>query len=169
MQNISIQKAQGFDLALNYSVKLGSNDKLDLTGSASYLKSNLQLVAGEAPIQKAGTIFNPPHWRAQAGGTWDHEPFSFTVYGSYIGGTWDNRLVTISRVKSFFSLDLVAQWRSSAPSGALKGVEASLAVSNLFDRAPSSIRSASSVDPGFDSTNYPASGRALSLTLSKKW
>jgi len=169
LQNISTQSAHGFDLALNYSMKLGSNDKLNLTGSASYLKSDLQLVPGQASIQKAGTIFNPPHWRAQAGGTWDHEPFSLTVFGSYIGGTVDNRLVSLSRVKSFFSVDLVAQWRSSAPTGALKDVEASLSVSNLFDRAPSSIRSASSVDPGFDSTNYPATGRAVSLTLSKKW
>ena len=169
LQNISTQTAQGFDLALNYTMKLGPNDKLNLSGSASYLKSELQLIPGQVPIQKAGTIFNPPHWRAQGGGTWDHEPFSLTVFGSFIGGTWDNRLVTLSRVKSFFSVDLVAQWRSNAPSGALKDVQASLSVSNLFDRGPSSIRSASSVDPGFDSTNYPATGRAVSLTLSKKW
>lgn len=136
LQNISTQSARGFDLALNYRLKLGPNDKVNLTGSASYLKSTLKLIPGQPPIQKAGTIFNPPHWRAQAGGTWDHEPFSFTVFGSYIGGTLDNRLVTLARVKSFFSVDLVAQWRSSAPSGALKDVEASLSVSNLFDHAP---------------------------------
>ncbi len=169
LQNISTQSADGFDLAVNYSLTLGKADKLNLTGSASYLKSELQLVSGQTAIQKAGTIFNPPHWRAQAGGTWDHEPFSVSIFGSYIGGTLDNRRAPNVRVGSFFSVDMVAQWHSSAQMGPLQDVDATLSLSNIFDRGPSRIRSASSVDPGFDSTNYPATGRAVSLTLSKKW
>lgn len=169
LQNISTQSAEGFDVGVHYSLKLGANDKLNLTGSASYLKSSLQLVAGQADIQKAGTIFNPPHWRAQAGGTWNHEPFSLSIFGSYIGGTLDNRRIPNVRVGSFFSVDMVTQWHSSAQSGPLEGVDATLSVSNLFDRSPARTRSASSVDPSFDSTNYPATGRAVSLTLSKKW
>lgn len=169
LQNISTQTAQGFDLALSYSLKFGADDKLNLSGSASYLKSELQLIPGQASIQKAGTIFNPPHWRAQAGGTWKHEPFSLSIFGSYIGGTLDNRRAPDVRVGSFFSVDMVAQWHSGAQSGPFQGVDAILSLSNLFDRSPAPIRSTSSVDPGFDSTNYPAMGRTISLTLSKKW
>lgn len=169
LQNVASQSAEGLDLSLRYSADLSGDDRLSLSSSASYLKSDRKIVAGQAAIQKAGTIFNPPHWRAQAGSTWDHKNITLSAFGSYIGGTLDNRLPPYSRVRSFLAIDMVGQWRSTASSGALKGVEALFSAANLFDQAPSPIRSDSSADPGFDSTNYPATGRTISLTLSKAW
>jgi outer membrane receptor protein involved in Fe transport len=42
-------------------------------------------------------------------------------------------------------------------------------VQNLFDKAPPSGRSAYIADPPYDSANYSAIGRFVSLGVSKQW
>jgi hypothetical protein len=44
-----------------------------------------------------------------------------------------------------------------------------MALLNLFDRRPQLIRTASSLDTAYDSTNSSPVGRFVSLSLSRKW
>ncbi|KTE39573.1 hypothetical protein ATE62_09230 [Sphingopyxis sp. HIX] len=169
LRNTAQQKASGVDLAASYGIELGTSDHLSLQGSATYLKSNRQLLEGAATVGLAGFIFNPPHWRAQGGATWNHGEFSLSGFGTYIGGTLDNRLPPLVRVGSFVSIDLAGQWKSSASAGPLRGASVLVAVGNLFNEHPSRTRSRSVSDPSYDSTNYPASGRTINLTITKAW
>jgi len=53
--------------------------------------------------------------------------------------------------------------------GACAGIEIALSAQNLFDQAPPSYAATSPADPAYDSTNYSAIGRFVSLSISKKW
>jgi outer membrane receptor protein involved in Fe transport len=66
-------------------------------------------------------------------------------------------------------MDLAAQWNSSASSGPFRGAGLLVSVINLFNERPASTRSRNAGDPSYDSTNYPATGRAISFTLTKAW
>lgn len=169
LRNTARQKASGIDLAGSYAFDLGANDQLSLQGAATYLKSNRQLLEGAATVDLAGVIFNPPHWRAQGGATWNHDQFSLSGFGNYIGGSLDNRLLPNVRVDAFLSVDLAGQWKSNASTGPLRGTSVLVSISNLFNERPSRTRSQSVSDPSYDSTNYPASGRAINLTIMKAW
>lgn len=166
IQNSARQKIHGVDLAASYVLDAG-DDHFDLSVSASYLKSNRQLIDGMPTVQNAGIIFNPPNWRGQGGGTWTRGNLSFTAFANYTGGTSDNRLTPFVSVGSFFSLDTVAQIRSNAAAGLFKDVGFTLSVTNVFNRKPSAIRTSSPTDPAYDSTNYPTTGRVVSFTISK--
>jgi outer membrane receptor protein involved in Fe transport len=166
IQNSANQDIHGVDLSAIYGFDAG-DDHYDLSASASYLKSNRQLIEGLPTVQNAGIIFNPPNWRGQGGGTWTRGNASFSAFASYIGGTTDNRQTPFVDVGSFFSVDAVAQIKSSATSGLFKDVGFTLSVTNLFNRKPSAIRTSSTVDPAYDSTNYPTIGRFVSLSISK--
>lgn len=169
LQNSAQQAIQGIDLSARYGFDLSSRDHFIIDASASYLKSDRQLVAGLPTSQNAGVVFKPPHWRANGGGTWERDSFSLSTFANYIGGTLDNRAPPFATVSSFLAIDIVAQLRSRAASGAFKDVQLIFSVLNAFNERPSRIRSSSSADPSFDSTNYPSTGRTISFTVSKSW
>jgi len=169
LQNTAQQAIQGVDLSARYRFDLGDANHFTLDTSASYLESNRRLVAGLPAIQNAGVVFNPPHWRAQGGGTWEHDSLALSAFANYIGGTVDNRAKPFDRVGSFLSIDMIAQLRSQTSSGILRDVALTLSILNVFNERPSRIRSSSSADPSYDSTNYPATGRVVTFTISKSW
>ena len=167
LQNAARQHVRGLDLAAHYKLDLGADNFVQFEGSASYLKSDQQLSSGFPLQQLAGLIFHPPHWRGRMGGTWQQDNVTLSAFGSYIGGTTDNRYIPATRVGSFTTLDLVGQLRSQAKDGIGAGVTLTLTVQNLFNAKPDTIRNAIPTDPPYDSTNYPATGRVISIALSK--
>jgi hypothetical protein len=46
-------------------VDLGKAGQISLNGSASYIKSSQVNIPGAARIDRAGSIYNPPHWRGR--------------------------------------------------------------------------------------------------------
>ncbi len=64
---------------------------------------------------------------------------------------------------------MIARIRADTGTGPLRGVDLSVAVLNLLNERPARIRNTNPVDPPYDSTNYPATGRVVSLTLTKSW
>ncbi|WP_287004154.1 TonB-dependent receptor [Sphingobium sp.] len=168
-QNTARQTISGVDLSASYELTLTDRDILSLSTSATYIKSERQLVAGTPFIDAAGTIFNPPHWRAQGGANWQHSQLTLSGFANYVGGTLDNRLTPFVDVGSFLSVDFTAQWQSSAKSGPFRGIDVIFSISNAFDERPAATRTTSTSDPSFDTTNYPANGRTVSIMLRKAW
>lgn len=166
-QNAERQHVRGLDLAAHYKIELARDNFVKFEGSATYLKSDQQLSAGFPLQQLAGIIFNPPHWHGRLGGTWEQDNFTVSAYGSYIGGTTDNRYLPYAPVGSFTTLDLVGQLRSQAHSGLVSAVVLTLTVQNLLDAHPAPIRNAIPTDPPYDSTNTSVAGRVVSIALSK--
>lgn len=169
LQNAATQKLEGVDLSAEYRMHFENGDQLSLSASASYLKSDQQLSAGQPTVQLAGLIFNPPHWRWRAGSSWEHANVSLSGYANYISGTTDNRYNPAPRVDAFTSVDLVGRIRLTATSGLFSGIDATLSVLNLFNEKPSKITNTNLADPPYDSSNYSVVGRVVSLTLTKSW
>lgn len=167
--NVSSQRVRGVDVTLDYRVELGEDGALHLSSNASYLESNQLLSPGQPTTQLAGLIFAPPHFRARGGASWQTSVFTLSTFANYIGGTRDKRFATAARVDDFTSFDVTARFRNSAASGMLQNFEAILALTNVLNEKPATIRNSNPADPPYDSTNYPASGRVISLTLRKAW
>lgn len=168
LQNAARQRIQGVDLSASYEKDFGDAGKINLAAAASYLESDRQLNPGQQAIQLAGTIFNPPHWRGRAGGSWERGNVGLSAYFSYIGGTNDNRYDPDVHVGAFKTLDLTVRVRSEGE-GLAGGFEAILTVLNALNEKPSIIRNADPADPPYDSTNYSVAGRVVALTLTKHW
>lgn len=168
-QNAATQTLRGVDVGASYAITFARSDRLDVSATASYLESEQVLIAGQAPVQRAGIVLNAPHWRARGSLTWTHGSYSLTAVGSHIGGTLDNRFQPFVDVGSFTSFDAVSRIKVTDRSGPLAGIDLSLSVLNLFNRKPSLIRTSSAISPPFDSANYPSIGRSVSLTITKAW
>jgi outer membrane receptor protein involved in Fe transport len=168
--NAGRQTVQGLDMLVNYSTALGkSAGTLAAMLNASYLTSDQQTTAGAPVIQRAGTLFNPPHWRARGGLTWSRDHLSLNGTLSFIGGVIDTRTPTDVPVSGMTTLDLTGRYRFGASSGALDGLELSLTVQNLFNAKPDEIATALQYEAPFDSTNYSAIGRFIGFGIAKRW
>jgi iron complex outermembrane recepter protein len=166
-QNAARQRIKGFDMSAAYDFAVGS-DRFNLGANASYLESLQKLSADQLDLQRAGLIFNPPHWRAQANAGWTHSIVELTAAADYIGGTKDNRDIPTVRVGSFLSFNATFRLRPRM-SGMLAGIEIFASAINIFGEKPSLIRTSGGNSPPFDATNYSAVGRLLSLTFIKKF
>ena len=124
--------------------------------------------ASQPSIERAGTIFNPPHWRARTSGGWQRDNFGLTASYNYVGGTTDGRTTQVYKVGSFQSIDLSANLKFDEP-GLLGGWSFLLSAQNLFNEMPSLIRTSGANSPPYDATNYSSVGRFVSLTISKAW
>ena len=168
--NAGRQSVQGLDILLNYRTDLGdARGSLATMLNASYITSDQQTTAGAAIVQKAGTIFNPPHWRARGGLTWDRDNLSLNGTLSFIGGVLDTRDANNAPVSGVTTLDLTARYRFGSDRGALGGLELSLTAQNLFNDMPGKIATTLPYETPFDSTNYSAIGRYIGLGIAKKW
>lgn len=169
LQNISSLTAQGVDIAVSYHAAVGTRDDLQIGAAASYLESRQQLSAGQPIIERAGTIYNPPHWRGNGNATWRHDNFSLTSVLTYIGGTSDNRFAPSARVGSFTTIDVIGRIKTNVASGIFRDIDITLAAQNIFDEKPSRIRTTDPAAFPYDSTNYSSIGRTISITISKSW
>ena len=67
------------------------------------------------------------------------------------------------------TLDLAARYRVPMDSGLLGGLNIIAAVQNVLNAKPDVITTDVSYYVPYDSTNYSAIGRFVSLTISKTW
>lgn len=168
LQNTALATIQGVDLSAKYDFVRGI-DHFNLSGSASYLNSQTELLAGQPFYATSGVIFTPPKWRGRAGAVWNHRSLTVSSFVNYTGGTLDNREPPYIRVGSFTSLDVTARIASPVKSGLLAQTDLLLSVQNVTNAKPAIIRNSIPTDPPYDTTNYSIVGRSVSLTLAKKW
>lgn len=169
IRNTERQRIHGVDLNADYHIDFGRDGKLLVTGAASYLDSNQQLAANQPVIPLAGTIFNPPHWRARAGAVWDGKRTGFSAFVNYLGPTTDNRYPDTETIGSFVTLDLNASFRTSPGTGPLSNLELRLSALNVLNQKPHFIRNAAPEAAPYDSTNESPVGRFLGVSVRKVW
>lgn len=168
--NAGRQPLHGIDGSLSYRSDVGPHDRLSLIASASYLVSSRQISASQPELPLAGILFNPPHWRARGSIGWQHGDVGLTATTSYLGPLRDTRFTPAHVVPGQATVDLALRYQSpdDAPA-ALRGIEVILAAQNLFDAKPPLITTGPVTDTPYDSTNYSAIGRFVSLSIAKKW
>jgi len=164
--NTSQQRIKGFDLSGSYRFDLGVG-RLTIRGSASWLDSNQALIAGQSPYDLAGTLFNPARINSRVGAVWQQGGFTASLFGNYTSGVTNT--ADGSKGASFTTFDATLRYDTGARDDAWSHLALELSVQNLLDRAPPLYTPISWTYTPYDSTNYSAVGRFLSVSLSKHW
>ncbi|MES2022854.1 MAG: TonB-dependent receptor [Pseudomonadota bacterium] len=168
--NAGRQAIRGVDLLAEYRTDLGANGgRLGVAFNATYLESNQQLTPGAPILAKAGTLFNPPHWRGRGTVTWSKGGLTLNATASHVGGVDDVRTNPAIPVSGMTTIDLTARYAFEASQGPLRGLEISLSLQNAFDDRPSRIATSVFTDTAYDSTNYSPVGRYIAFGIAKSW
>jgi iron complex outermembrane receptor protein len=163
--NASQQRIKGVDLSGSYRFDLGAG-RLTVRGSASWLDSTQALTANQTPYALAGTLFWPARVSSRLGTVWNRGGFTASVFGNYKSGVKDTTAGT--KGASFTTFDGTLRYETGE--GSLLGDMAfELSGQNLLNRAPPMYAAPSLTYAPYDSTNYSAVGRFLSVSLSKHW
>jgi len=169
--NANRQRVKGLDLSGSYRWDLGEGD-LTMRGSASWLESSQRTQGTLVAYDLAGTIYNPAKLKGRFGAVWSSGGFSAAAFANYVAGvtnTLDGR-----KTASFTTVDGDVRYRTGNRAGAWSGLEFALSAQNLFDRGPP-LNALINLGAGnrqsfpYDSTNYSAVGRLLSLSVTKHW
>lgn len=176
--NAGRQTVRGVDVLAGYRFDLGGG-VLRAAFNGSYIESRQQIAAGQAVTQMAGTIFNPPHYRARGEVGWSDERFSLLAAVNYIGPVRDVRSASARRIGAMAPVDLTLRYHLERNDAGLNhanrrstlfaGIDVIASIQNAFNDKPSPIAVRAYTDTPYDSTNYSPFGRVLSLTVSKKW
>lgn len=165
--NAAQQRIQGVDISGSYRFTLGRG-ALTLRGAASWLDSTQQTIATEPAYPLSGTLFNPPKASSRLGAVWKQGGFSASLFANYRGGV--TNLVDDVKSASFTTFDVALTYAIGERDDAWSGTEFALSVDNALDRDPPLYRVRSPLYAApYDSTNYSAIGRLLSLSVSKHW
>jgi len=164
--NASRQKIKGVDLSGSYRFDVGTG-RLTARGSASWLDSTQATIPTQSPYDLAGTLFYPVRFNGRIGAVWNQGGFTASVFGNYRSGvknTADGR-----HGASFTTFDATLRYDTGEGSGLLANVAFEVAAQNLLNRAPPLYTVIARNEAPYDSTNYSAVGRFLSLSVSKHW
>jgi len=168
--NVTSQTISGVDLSIKKSFAV-PRGFIDAFANATWLDITQQTLPTVPAIRLTGTLFNPPTERLRSGLTWTYAGFSATGILNYISSETDTNVSPAAPVASWTTMDLNLAYRRRVGPGPLSGLEASLAITNLFDRAPPVAKGAALQQQGveFDSTNSSDIGRFVALTVRKRF
>jgi outer membrane receptor protein involved in Fe transport len=164
--NAARQKIEGVDLSGSYRSDLG-NGHLTIRGSASWLDSTQATLPTQSPYDLSGTLFYPARFSGRIGAVWTRGGFGASVFGNYKSGvknTLDGR-----NGASFTTFDGTLRYGTGEGDGLFANMAFEFSVQNLLNRAPPLYAVAGLNEAPYDSTNYSAVGRFLSLSVSKHW
>lgn len=165
--NSAAQHVRGVDLGASYATDLfGGSFALKADATWMTTRQKLTVLAQEALV--SGYVFSPPGRRWRLGGTWSRDRLSLAATASWTDGVKNNLFDDPAKGGSFTTVDVVLDY--ALPSNAYLGeLQFDVGVQNLFDRRPPYMRTLDETDPTYDSTNYPALGRVVNVTLTKRF
>lgn len=166
--NAARQFVEGVDLAGSYRIDFAAG-QLDLRGAVSWLQTTQQSSARQEPFNLAGTVYNPANWSGRAGAVWVAQGLSVGGFVNYSGGITSKLTGRAEQTASFTTFDMTMRYAVAESDSLLSGFAVSLSVDNLFDRDPPLLSVPYTVYVPYDSTNYSAIGRYVSIALSKHW
>ena len=164
--NVSRQTIRGLDLSGSYRFDFDTAH-LTLRGSLGWLESSQQLTSAQAAYDLSGTLFNPAKVKGRIGAVWNDGGFTASAFVNHTDGVTDT--LTGNGSGSFTTLDATLRYETGEDAGAFSGLRFELSGQNLFDEAPPSYMPTSATAVRYDSTNYSAIGRFLSLSVAKHW
>lgn len=164
--NTSRQRAGGVDASGSYRFDLAAG-RLTVRGSASWLHSTQQVSSAQPAYDLAGTLFYPARLNSRIGAVWQQGGFTASLFGNYKSGVTNT--ANGRGGASFTTFDATLRYNTGARDDAWSDLALELSVQNALDRAPPLYAVTSRTYAPFDSTNYSAIGRYLSLSVSKHW
>jgi len=165
--NASRQRIKGVDLSGAYRFDLDAG-RLTVRGSASWLDSTQALTA-QSSYDLAGTLFNPAKLNSRIGAVWQQGGFTASLFGNYKSGVINTNTLDGGKSASFTTFDATLRYATGAHGDAWSNLTLGLEAQNLLNRAPPLYVPFSPTYTPYDSTNYSAVGRFVSLSVSKHW
>jgi len=164
--NASRQRIKGIDLSGSYRFDFASS-RLTFRGAATWLDSERALTATAAFSDASGILFYPAKLSARAGAVWTRGGLTASLFGNYKSGVTNS--ADGGKGGSFTTFDLTLRYDMGARDGIFSNMAFEASAQNLFDRNPPLYAATSFENAPYDSTNYSAIGRFLSLSISKRW
>ncbi|WP_440976884.1 TonB-dependent receptor plug domain-containing protein [Pseudoxanthomonas winnipegensis] len=164
--NAAAQHIEGVDLSGAYRFDVGQG-RLALRGAASWLDSTQATLPTQDAYDLAGTLYYPARVSARVGAVWRQGGLMASLFGNYKSGV--RNTTRDEKGASFTTFDATLRYELAAGLGMLSDVAIELAAQNLFNRAPPLYTVTTLNEAPFDSTNYSAVGRFVSLSVSKHW
>jgi outer membrane receptor protein involved in Fe transport len=166
--NAARQRIKGVDLSGSYRFYWGPG-QMTIRGSASWLHSTEALTATQSPHDLAGTLAHPARIKSRVGAVWQQGGFAASLFGNYTSGVTNT--ADGKKGGSFTTFDAALRYDTGAREDAWSNLALELSAQNLLNRAPplyaaTSGNYANGYAP-YDSTNYSAVGRFLSVSVSK--
>lgn len=159
--NTVSQHIHGLDLLVKYNIDL-KGSHLDLDGDVTYLSSRQRVGYASPTVNLAGTVFNPPNYKARLGVTWQRNAITASLFYNFIGGVTNTLALQPTKGKVMQTIDFVALYRARSD------LDVSLSIQNITDTQPPFLENALGfVD--YDSTNYSAIGRFIGISITKRW
>ncbi len=168
-RNVAEWSISGLDARLSWARSFQNGDALALDLAGTYLDSS-QLLTPELPaVQLAGTIFNPPRYRARGSARFSTGAWVANLAVNYTGALSDPRFTPARRLSSSASVDLGLRYTALKRDRRDPDFEVSLTVQNLLDDEPQAIGQTGPTDTPYDSTNYSPIGRFIAFGLRRQW
>lgn len=160
-RNVARQTYHGVDLSARYRLEMAGERYLDLSLAGTWINSRQQLLAGLPFVDLAGNLFNPPRFKSRIGVSYSAPRLSISGFANLSSRLADNRRPTTYRIDGLSTFDLAAQVMAG------DGFEFGATINNLFNQKPDVIVTGSPYETTFDSTNFSAVGRFISVFLRK--
>lgn len=167
--NVALQEIEGVDARVAWTRRFAADRSFGFELAGSWLDSSQQLTADLPQVQLAGTVFNPPRYRARGTARAELGGFKANAAINYTGALADRRFATESRIAPQATFDLGVSYDVIRGEGRDPGLTLSLTVQNLFDREPEVIRITGPNDTPYDSTNFSPIGRFIAVGIRRHW
>ncbi|MCD9026701.1 TonB-dependent receptor [Luteimonas sp. BDR2-5] len=166
--NVAGQHARGLDLTGSYRFDLASGQLL-FRGGVSWIDLSQQNLPGQDAFDLSGTVFFPAELNGRLGVVWSRGGLSLSGFANYTSGVTSTITATPEKTASFTTFDTTLRYETSPGDSPLSGVALALSVDNLFNRAPPGLTQPNPRFAPYDSTNYSAIGRYVTVSISKNW
>lgn len=164
--NVAEQHADGVDFNASYQFSFAKGN-LDLRGTVSWLHISQKNSSAAATTTLTGAIYQPAKFNGRVGAVWSKGGFSASAFGNYTPGVTSNLTAKTEKTSSFTTFDGTVRYEINSSAKILSGLAIALSVDNIFNRAPPLYTPSSGYYAPYDSTNYSAVGRYISLSISK--
>jgi iron complex outermembrane receptor protein len=178
-ENISTVKLSGLDVKFDYSWKMDTLGKLDLTLAASYFdKYEFEPYPGGGFSETAGyaSTFNGtiPKWQTILSGNWTRGPWGATFSWQHVPSVDDQNAYdetdpgADTYVEPFDSIDLGVSYAFGGNTRWLNGLSMRIGANNVFDAQPS-VAKGSFSNGNADIATYGAVGRLIFVEARYKF
>ncbi|MCG7349858.1 TonB-dependent receptor plug domain-containing protein [Sphingomonas sp. ACRSK] len=166
--NVARQRAKGVDLSGTYDFTLAGG-RAAVQGSASWLSGDQQAIPGQPAFPTAGIVYNPAKFRARGGVVWRSDRVMVSGFVNHVASVTDNRFATGAETGSFTTADAVVRYQTGPGDSVISDLDISVSAQNILNKKPPLYQPLANFIVNYDSTNYSAIGRYISLSISKSW
>jgi iron complex outermembrane recepter protein len=165
--NASSQEVRGVDLGLRHATE-ALDGTLSFHANGTWIThARRDLFAGGPRFETAGVLGYPPKFKGSFGAIWSRDAISLAGTVNHLGGIRNTAVANSPKGGSMTTFDLVLDYNAGL--GVYHGFGFNLALVNALDRRPPYLQPAQPWLVNYDSSNYSALGRTVSLAITKSF